>query len=131
MTFITRFSFLRDLPRPSDRERRKRRSQAPAWRRGTAAAASASAQARSPSRRPSACHSSPTASVRVLVLPPSKGLGGLGLRRSLEQEAEIARDERVGRRHGVRVVDGPVLAREGDPARVLAQTVLQLSPNLA
>src|SRR5207245_5184589 len=36
-----------------------------------------------------------------------------------------------GRRHGVGVVDGSVLPREGDPARVLAQTVLQLCPDLA
>src|SRR5439155_1401482 len=69
-------------------------------------------------------------SVRVLVLPPSPRLGRFGLRRSLEQEAEVRRDKRVGRRHGVGVVDGPVLARESDPARVLAQTVLQLGPDL-
>jgi hypothetical protein len=58
--------------------------------------------------------------VRVLVLPPGAGLGGLRFRRSIEQEAEVRRDERVGRHHRVRVVDGAVLAREGDPARVLA-----------
>src|SRR5439155_4186306 len=70
-------------------------------------------------------------SVRVLVLPPSTGLGGLGLRRSLEQETVVRRDERVGRHHRVGVVDGPVLAREGDPARTLAQPVLELGPDLA
>jgi len=61
------------------------------------------------------------ASVRVLVLPPGPGLGGLGFRRSLEQEAVVRRDKRVGRHHRVGVIDGPVLAREGNPARALAQ----------
>src|SRR5207302_9186905 len=70
-------------------------------------------------------------SVRVLVLPPRTGLGGWRFRRSLEQEAEVRRDERVGRDHRVGVVDGPVLAREGDPARALAQPVLELGPDLA
>src|SRR5207253_338255 len=65
-------------------------------------------------------------SVRVLVLPPRAGLGGLGFRRPLEQEAVVGRHERVGGRHGVGVVDGPVLARERDPAWVLAQPVLEL-----
>ena len=50
-------------------------------------------------------------SVRVLVFPPSAGLGGWGLRRSFEQEVVVRRDERVGRHHGVGVVDGAVLAR--------------------
>src|SRR5712691_726419 len=71
-----------------------------------------------------------SASVRVLVLPPSAGLGGLGFGRSIEQEAEVRRDERVGRRHRVGVVDGAVIAREGDPARVLTQPVLELRPDL-
>src|SRR5713226_5773938 len=79
-------------------------------------------------RRPSTTRSE---SVRVFVLPPGAGFGGLGFRCSLEQEVEVRRDERVGRRHGVGVVDGPVLPRERDPARVLEQTVLQLSPDLA
>src|ERR1700674_1059537 len=69
-------------------------------------------------------------SVRVFVLPPGAKFGWLGFRRSLEQEAVVRRDERVRRRHGVGVVHGAVLAGEGDPARVLAQTVLQLSPDL-
>src|SRR6266566_2584688 len=72
-----------------------------------------------------------SASVRVLVLPPSAGLGGLDFRRSLEQETVVGRDERVWRHHRVGVVDGPVLAREGDPARALAQPVLELGPDLA
>src|SRR6266516_1148347 len=72
-----------------------------------------------------------SASVWVLVLPPRAGLGRWGLWRPLEQEAEVGRDERVGRRHHVGVVHGPVLAREGDPARVLAQPVLELGPDLA
>src|SRR5438445_4901291 len=72
-----------------------------------------------------------SASVRVLVLPPRAGLGGWGFRRSLEQEAVVGRDERVGRHHRVSVVDGPVLAREGDPARALAHPVLELGPDLA
>src|SRR5256886_10160733 len=70
-------------------------------------------------------------SLRVFVLPPGAGFGGLGFRRSFEQEAVVRRDERVGRRHGVGVVDGPVLAREGDPAWVLAQPVLELGADLA
>src|SRR5437764_7660461 len=76
--------------------------------------------------RTSACPRSCSASVGILVLPPRAGLGRWGLWRSLEQEAEIRRDERVGRRHGVGVVDGPVLARKGAPARVLAQPVVEL-----
>src|SRR5207248_5188346 len=70
-------------------------------------------------------------SVRVLVLSPAAGLGGLRLRRPLQQEGEVGGDERVGRRHHVGVVDGVVVAREGDPARVLAQPVLELGPDLA
>src|SRR5205823_12558809 len=70
-------------------------------------------------------------SVGVLVLPPSTELGRWRFRRSLEQEAVVRRDERVGRHHRVGVVDGSVLAREGDPARALAQPVLELSPDLA
>src|SRR6266567_7957455 len=72
-----------------------------------------------------------SASLRVLVLPPAAGLGGLCFRRSLEQGAVVRGDERVGRRHGVSVVNGSVLAREGDPARVLAQPVLELGSDLA
>src|SRR6266511_4082403 len=72
-----------------------------------------------------------SASVRVLVLPPSAGLGGLGFRRSLEQEAVVRRDERVGLHHRVGVVDGPILARERNPARALTQPVLELGPDLA
>src|ERR1700694_2241251 len=44
---------------------------------------------------------------------------------------ESGRGKRRGCRHRRCVVDGAVLAREGDPAWVLAQTVLQLSPDLA
>src|SRR2546428_193387 len=51
--------------------------------------------------------------------------------RSVEQKAVVRRDERIGRRHRVRVVDSPILAREGDPAGVLAQAVLELGPDLA
>ena len=76
-------------------------------------------------------HLREAASVRILVLPPTAGLGGLTLRRSLEQEAVVRRDERVGRRHGVGVVDGPVLAREDDPVPVLAQAVVEFGPDLA
>src|SRR5438128_1646612 len=71
------------------------------------------------------------ASVRVLVLAPGAGLGGLGFWGSLEQEVVVGRDERVGRHHRVGVVDGPVLAREGDPARAFPQPVLQLGADLA
>src|SRR4029077_7956690 len=71
------------------------------------------------------------ASVRVLVLAPAAGFGGLCFRCSLEQEAEIGRDERVRRGDRVGVVDGPVVACEGDPAWVFAQPVLQLGPDLA
>jgi ferredoxin/flavodoxin---NADP+ reductase len=70
-------------------------------------------------------------SVRVLVLAPRARLRGLGLRRAVEQEAVIRGDERVGRHHGVGVVDRPVLARERDPAGALAQAVLELRPDLA
>src|SRR5712691_11981575 len=69
-------------------------------------------------------------SARVLVLAPGAGVGGLGFWRSLEQEAEVGRDERVGRRHRVGVVDAAVLACEGDPARALPQSVLELRPDL-
>src|ERR671935_243577 len=67
----------------------------------------------------------------ALVLPPGARLVGRPFRGSLEQEAVIGRDERVGRRHRVRVVDGAVLAREGDPARSLSQPVLERGPDLA
>src|SRR5207237_303606 len=50
---------------------------------------------------------------------------------ALEQKAVVRRDEGVGRHHRVGVVDGPVLAREGDPPRALAQPVLELGPYLA
>ena len=42
----------------------------------------------------------------------------------------VRRDERVRGHHGVGVVDGAVLAREGDEARALAQAVLELGPDL-
>src|SRR5580765_2134080 len=74
---------------------------------------------------------SKSASVRVLVLSPRAGLGGLGFRRSLEQEVVIGRDERVGRHHRVRVVDGPVLPRERYPGWALAQPVFELGSYLA
>src|SRR5438034_9958061 len=57
------------------------------------------------------------ASVRVLVLAPGAGLLGLGVRRSLEQERVVRRDERIRCHHRVRVGDASVLAREGDEAR--------------
>src|SRR6266568_8683471 len=76
-------------------------------------------------------HPGRSASVRVLVLPPTTELGGWGLRRSLEQKAEVRRDERIGRRYRVGVVDDAVLARKRDPARPLAQPVLELGPDLA
>jgi hypothetical protein len=63
-------------------------------------------------------------SVRVLVLAPGARLLGLCLRRAVEQEAVVRGDERVRRHHGVGVVDGPVLARERDPARAFTQAVL-------
>src|SRR4029077_16043284 len=69
-------------------------------------------------------------SLRVLVLAPAARPAGLGFRRSVEQEAEVRGDEWVGRRHRVGVVDSPVLARESDPARILAQAVLELGPGL-
>jgi hypothetical protein len=55
-------------------------------------------------------------SVGVLILPPGAGLGGGPFRRPFEQKAVVGRDERVRRHHRVRVVDGPILTREGDPA---------------
>src|SRR5436190_13708486 len=59
-------------------------------------------------------------SVRVLVLAPGARLRGLGLRCAIEQGAVVRSDEWVGRHDRVGVVDGPVLARERDPARALA-----------
>src|SRR6266700_3795759 len=88
----------------------------------TAAATSLRVMGRKPTR---------SASLRVLVLPPAAGLAGLCLRRSLQQGAVVRGDERVGRRDGVGVVNGSVLAREGDPARGLAQPVLELGSDLA
>src|SRR5262245_41524084 len=73
----------------------------------------------------------PDASVGVLVLAKRPGLWRLRFRRALEQEAGVRRDERIGSRDGVRVVHGAVLAREGDPARVLAQPVLEPRADLA
>src|SRR5260370_8749121 len=76
--------------------------------------------------------SSPTrsASLRVLVLPPAAGLGGLCFRRSLEHEAEVGRDERGPRRDRVGGVDGPLLARGGDPAPVFPHPPPHLRPRL-
>src|SRR5258708_37455839 len=71
------------------------------------------------------------AAVGVFVLPQGARLDGVPFRRSLEQEAEVGRDERVRRRHGVGVVHGAVVTREGDPARVLTEAVLELGPDLA
>jgi len=105
------------------------------WRRRSESARSYAALLRDPraaaQRRVMSREPTRSASVRVLVLPPRAGLGGLRFRRSLEQEAVVGRDERVGRHHRVGVVNGPVLAREGDPARALAQPVLELGPDLA
>ena len=69
-----------------------------------------------------------SALLRVLVVPPAAGLGGLCFRRSLEQEAEAGRDERVRRGDRVGVVDGLVLAREGDPARVSRSSSFSSAP---
>src|SRR5205085_1211478 len=70
-------------------------------------------------------------SVRVFVLAPGAGLLGPGLRRSIEEERVVWRNERVWRHDRVRVVHASVIAREGDPARALAQAVLELGSNLA
>src|SRR6266480_2784000 len=69
-------------------------------------------------------------SERILVLSPAARLIRLRLRRSLEQHIEERGDERVGRHHRVGVVDGPVLARERNVARVLTDAVLELRANL-
>src|SRR3954470_11026198 len=71
-----------------------------------------------------------TWSVRVLVLAPGAEVVHGSLRRPLQQERVVWRDERIGGRHRVRVVDGPVVPRERDPARCLAQPVLELRANL-
>src|SRR5690348_909390 len=55
----------------------------------------------------------------------------LRLWRSVEQKAEVRRDEWIWRRHGVGVVDSSILESEGDPARCFAQAVFQLRPHLA
>src|ERR671921_216461 len=72
----------------------------------------------------------PARSGRVLVLAPGARLVEPALRGAVEQERVVRRDERIGRRHGVRVVDRPVFAREGDEARVLAQAILELGSDL-
>jgi hypothetical protein len=59
-------------------------------------------------------------SVWVLVLSPGAGLFGLPFGGPFEQEVVVGRDERVRRHHRVGVVDGAVLAREGDPAGPLS-----------
>src|SRR5215471_14122882 len=71
------------------------------------------------------------ASVWVLVLAVVQRLGGLRLRRPVEQEAEVGSDERVWRRDRVGVVHGSVLPRERDVAGILAQAVLELGADLA
>ena len=43
----------------------------------------------------------------------------------------VRRDERIGRHHRIGVVNGSVLAREGDEARALAQAVLELGSDVA
>src|SRR5215211_7010122 len=60
-------------------------------------------------------------SERILVLAPAARLLRLRLRRPLEQHIEEGSDERIGRHHGVGVIDSPVLADERDVARVLAK----------
>src|SRR5438270_11147765 len=73
--------------------------------------------------------SGPPASVGVLVLAPGPGLLGLGLGRSFKQERVVRRDEWVRSHDGVGVVDPSVLTGEGDPARTLAQPVLERRAN--
>jgi hypothetical protein len=63
-------------------------------------------------------------SVGVFVLSPRSRLGGWLFRGPVEQERVVGSDERIGGRDGVRVVDGAVLTREGDPARILSHAVL-------
>src|SRR5436190_9076661 len=69
-------------------------------------------------------------SVGVFVLAPGPDLLRGLLGGPLHEERVVRRDERVGRHHRVGVVDGPVLASEGVPARPLAQTVLELGAGL-
>src|SRR2546425_6021995 len=54
-------------------------------------------------------------SVRVLVFAPAAGFGGVGLWGSGERKAVVRRDERVGGRHRVHVVDITIFARQGGP----------------
>src|SRR5436190_10841161 len=69
--------------------------------------------------------------VGVLVLPPGAGLVRRRFRCSVEQEVEVRRDEGVGRRDRIGVVDGAVFAREGDPAWILSQPVGEIGADLA
>src|SRR5215210_2133129 len=61
--------------------------------------------------------------VGVLVFAPGPRLLWRRLRRAVQQEVVVRGDERIGCRDRVRVVGAPVLADEGDEARVLAQAV--------
>src|SRR4051794_11956932 len=70
------------------------------------------------------------ASLRVLVLAPGARLLGLRLRRSLEQERVVRRDERIWCLHRVGVEPASVVARERDEARGLSQAVLELGSDL-
>src|SRR3954453_4094453 len=68
--------------------------------------------------------------VGVLVLPPGARLVRCRFRCSFEQEVEVGRDEGVGRRDRIGVVDGAVFACEGDPAWILSQPVCELGADL-
>src|SRR5215207_7566173 len=68
--------------------------------------------------------------IGVLVLAPGPRFLWRRLGRAVQQEVVVRGDERVGCRHRVRVVHGPVLAGEGDEARVLAQAVLEVRADL-
>src|SRR5436190_24199057 len=72
----------------------------------------------------------PSSSVRVLVLAPGARLLVALLGRAFEERRVVRGYERIGRHDRVRVVNGPVLASEGDPAGALPQAVLQLRPDL-
>src|SRR5436190_9805840 len=86
------------------------------------------AAARRANRKRASCHSSRvpilSSGIRVLVLAVDPRHVRPRLRRPVEQERAVRGDELVGRLHRVGVVDGSVLAREGDEARSLPQAVL-------
>src|SRR5436305_1686957 len=70
-------------------------------------------------------------SVGVFVFAPGGGIRRLVRRCAIEQERVVRGDERIGCRHRIGVVHGPVVAREGDVAGILTQSILELGSDLS